>query len=113
MKMIVIAISFYLIGLMLFNTSAVFDSYWWHSFYFLWDKGKDVLFISAIYFVVKHRYVLWLLIYSIIRFLWELLTNLKAWNANNDSWVMISFLLLTLICSGVFIKESLKWLKQK
>lgn len=73
-----------MMGLLVFYHIADFTDQNWMQGYFYWDKGKDLLFIAAIYYLTRRqRAVLVILLFSAIRFVWELVANLTGLPINN------------------------------
>lgn len=75
MRLLVIAIVFYLGGLAIHLTYGN-NSPGYTAFYYIWEKGKDLLFLLSILYLIpkEHRWLikpLW--IYALIRLLWEII----------------------------------------
>lgn len=110
--MIALAFAWYLIGLIVFYTFGQLGVSYWTDLYFIWDKAKDCLFIGTIFLLVKGRAIYWILIFSIIRFLWEIFSSTFGVSVNSEKAVAALFLILAAICLVILISESTKWRKQ-
>ena len=101
-------IVFFIAGLLLFYTKAIFDFELWNAVYFLWDKGKDLLILIVLWDIVNKKSrkiltpVLWL---SGIRFLWEIVSLISGVNVNNNLWVAVFFTLLSIYVLYATIKN--------
>lgn len=97
-------ISVYLIGLLVFATSADFGTPKWDNAFFMWQAIAETGFLTwgVIYSVgnkfVKNK-VKWLLVFSGMKFLWEIVSLLTSIAINNDVVVMVCFCLLVVITS--------------
>lgn len=110
--MIAAAIAWYLIGLIVFYTFGQLSVDYWHDLYFIWDKAKDVFFLGAIYQLVRGRTVKYVLIFSIIRLIWEIFSSISGVSINNEKSVGVLFLILAIICLVILLSEYTKWQKQ-
>jgi len=102
MRLVQVTVWFLLIGWLYFLRKGT-ESEFTAAIYYLWDKAKDVLLIACIYgmIAVKYRWILQpVLIYSIIRFIWEIISILTGWDINHPPTVK---LLLTIILTGLTI----------
>jgi hypothetical protein len=103
---------FIIAGIMFFlNVDTEKEMYWMP--YFLWDKGKDI--IASIAFVClfkKYKYLyLPILIFLIIRFLWEPVSSIFHLSINNRIAGNVLFGLLILVILITYLKEQSKWQK--
>ena len=110
MRTLQIAITVYLMGLLVFYTYAVFETRAWDSIYFGWAKLFDCSFLMwlVIYKLVGKPYkgaIKWLLAFSAIRFLADVQTFITGVGVNNEWWVAAMFLLLILtVVIGMFFE---------
>lgn len=111
--MIAVALSVYIIGLLILYTWGTLNQ-GWYEYYYLWDKGKDTLLVMAMYCLAENR-LKWaikpVIIFSIVRFLWQVTSSITSWDINNIKVVDYLFILLALICSYLSLKELYKWHK--
>lgn len=110
--MIRFGIALYIIGLTVFYVEATFDRLWWHEVYYIWDKGLLVCLLSGIYLLVpkQNKYIILpVVLFSIIRFSWQIVTTLTGWDINDARAVAILFIVLSVICSYLTIKGVIKW----
>lgn len=107
------SIMWYLLGLLLFYHMADFSNPVWGHLYYVWDKGKDVLLLVALAGLApKHRkQILPVIIFSIIRLLWEVAAWLINQNINGSKVIDYLFLLCLVVYLWPFIKESKEWQK--
>lgn len=113
--MVAAALSVYIIGLLILYTWGQFNQ-GWYEYYYLWDKGKDLLFFIGIHCLIENRYkwaVKPVIFFSIIRFVWQIISSITEWNINNVKIVGWLFIVLALICSFLTLKELIKWHRQK
>ncbi len=114
MKLYVIAIAWYVIGMLVFYTCGVAEISYWRDAYFLWEKTKDLLLFSVIAAKpyqapgIKGVYF-----FAAIRLVWEILYNATEWSINDKKAVGILFIILTVTITCVLCKELFKWEKQK
>lgn len=108
MKTLTVAISAYVMGLLVFYVCAAFDMYYWYIIYFGWSKLFDcgLFFWLSIYYILpKERKVIkWLLYFSVIRFLWDIQSFFTGLGVNNEVWMAILFLVLLLIAVYLSMK---------
>lgn len=110
--MIAIALAWYLTGLIVFYSLGQLSVDYWAEAYYIWDKAKDVFFIAAIHQIVRARAVYWILLFSIIRLIWEIFSSITGVSINNEKAVAVLFLILAIICLVILLSESIKWRKQ-
>ena len=96
-----ILITGYLIGIMFFYSVAVFELPKWAFIYYSWDKLLDggVFAWAALYDLSKQpiRPVIKpIFLFSVIRFLWEVVSYFTGVSINNE-WV-VALLFLILLC---------------
>src|SRR5690349_8914072 len=110
--MIQIALCFYMIGLLILYVWGQLNN-GWSEYYYIWDKGKDLLVFIALYLVAKRlRWaVIPVIVFSAVRFIWQIISSITGWNINNTRAVGILFIVLAMICSFLTIKELFKWHK--
>src|SRR5690348_1671058 len=110
------SVAWYIVGLLVWYTFAWLGSNGWHTYFYLWDKGKDVLFLLCIYHLVKTEYkwvIRLIVIFSAIRLGWEIVSLITGWNVNNKRTVAGLFIVLTATISLILFKELVKWQRQK
>lgn len=113
MKLVASTCLFILIGLMTFYISPIVnrpDMYYW---YYLWDKGKDVLLIGCVVALLPKQYKripLFVFIFAIIRFIWDIIVESTGIYVNHPLAVNILFATLVAACITVVITE---WRKLK
>ena len=107
------SIMWYLLGLLLFYHMADFGKPFWGHLYYVWDKGKDVLLLVTLAGLApRHRkQILPVIIFSIIRFLWEVATWIISTDINGSRVIDYLFLLCLAAYLWPFIKESKEWQK--
>ena len=110
--MIALSLIWYLLGLIVFYTFGQIGIDYWAEIYYVWDKAKDVLFIWAIYQLIKGKAFLWVLIFSIIRFVWEIFSLILGTSVNNEKAVAALFLILSILCLAILLRDVSKWRKQ-
>jgi len=105
-------------GLLFFYTAAAFDAYnglpnW---IYYFWNKGLDFMKWVVIYKLVDGR-MRWVvkpvLIFALIRFIWDIVSYFTGLKVNNSVVVAILFMLLVTIFFYLFLKELIKWQRLK
>lgn len=109
-----IAISWYLIGLLVFYTSATFHptAYnTWNHAYYLWAKVNDALFLYIIIAYPKaiRKQVKPAIFLAIVRAVWEVISWITGVQTNNTVAVGILFIILIVICLYLTIKETIQW----
>lgn len=105
------ALAFYIIGLLVFLTWGKVSNTWADWFY-LWDKCKDLFFLTCIYLLIekRHKWIVKIVIaYATIRVLWEIITMIWGFSVNNAVVVGWLFILLASVCSFIILKELFKW----
>jgi hypothetical protein len=114
--MIFIAIGWYITGLMIFLTTGLLDYNGFYPYYYLWDKAKDVIFLAAILRPIpfKERWAVKpILIYAIIRFVWEIIVTVTGWKINDVKAMAILFLAMLAVCLYLMVTDLRKCLKQR
>ncbi len=114
--MIAFTTIWYIMGLFVFYTAATFDSYenlpeW---IYYWWAKLLDVLLFITVYNHVPTKWKAPLkpvIYFSIIRFVWDIISYITGLSVTNSIWVAFLFMVLTALLFWAFIKEWQKWLK--
>lgn len=102
----------YVIGLTVFYVEATFERWWWHEIYYLWDKCLLVFLFWGIHQIVpreKKRIVFPVLIFSIIRLVWQIVVSITGWEINDARAVAALFILLSALCSYLTLKGLIKW----
>lgn len=105
----------YIFGLTIFYVEATFERWWWHEIYYIWDKGLLIcLFIGIHSLLPKHNKqvvvpVIW---FAIIRFIWQVVTSITGWEINDARAVAILFIALSIVCTYLTIKGTIKWGKR-
>lgn len=110
MKWAAIWAIFFLCGMMFFlNVDLEKQVYWMP--YYLWDKTKDVICcISFLLLFRRHRYLyLPLLIFLIVRAIWEPLSDILQININDRRAGNFFFVSLVFIGVIVYLKERKQW----
>lgn len=98
------AIAIYLVGLLVFYTLAVDNIPAWRGSYYLWDKmcGGGWLLWYVIYINCKERQivapVLW---FSVIRFIWEIVSLITGITVSNEWAIAIMFIILVALTGYV------------
>jgi len=106
MRLLWIAIALYVAGLLTFYIFAVFGERAWDIAYFGWAKAFDcgVIFWAVIFYgsnyVVRKR-VLWLYIFSIIRFIGDIQSFFTGIGVNNEK--VVAFLFLSLLSIAAYL----------
>lgn len=107
------AIVVYMIGLLIFYVWGVFNT-GWYEYYYLWDKGKDFIMFIVLYQPENRKMkaaILPVVIFSIIRFLWQLISSVTGLDINIPIITDYLFILLASVCSYLMLKELIKWHK--
>ncbi len=105
-----ISMSFYLIGYLIFASCATFGIQYWVTGYFLWDKAKDVLFLTSIYHAPKNSTSLMpMILFAGARFVWEIISAITEWNINNTKAVGFLFMASALTIGIILWQELMKW----
>lgn len=113
MKTVAVSLSVYIVGLLVFYSWGQLNNGWYECYYF-WDKGKDLFLFISLLLVVDKRYkwaVIPVVLFSIIRLTWQIISTVTGWNINNVQVVGWLFIVLALLCSFMTLKEVLKWRK--
>lgn len=108
-----IAISVYIIGLLIMYTWGTPNT-WWYEYYYLWDKGKDLLIFIALFYAVNKKMktaIKPVIFFSSARFLWQIISSTADKDINNIIAIDYLFITLAFICSWICIKELIKWHK--
>lgn len=107
--MIKIVISLYLVGLCIFYTAAIEHSRPWALAYYLWDKsvGGGFMLWYCIHFLYSHKMITRpIVLFSLVRFIWELVSALTGISVNNSAIVAVLFLILSLVTGFLILKEN-------
>ena len=110
--MLRIGIVLYIIGLTVFYVEATFERWWWQELYYIWSKCLHLVLFWGIHQIVpreKKKIVFPVLIFSIIRFLWQVIVSITGWDINDARAVAILFTLLSIVCSYLTLKGLVKW----
>lgn len=113
MRATAIAITAYMVGLLVFYVWGLFST-GWYEVYYLWDKGKDALVFWAIYILISKKLkwaILPVLIFSIVRFIWQILSSVLKADINNEKAIDYLFIILAMLCSYLALKDIWTWLK--
>lgn len=102
-----LAIAGFLLGLLVFYLAATFDTRLWDWTYYLWDKsfGGGVAVWYAIYALSRDRVAIPVLVFSIIRLIWEIISYFTGVSVNNTKYIAIGFVVLCVICLYQTYKE--------
>lgn len=102
MRLVAIAVIWYLAGqaahLIYGNNSA-----WYANLYYIWNNGKELLLCLSVFYLIPkdHRWIIKpVIIYSIFRFIWEIVNLTTDTGINHPQAVKVSF---TLLLTGVII----------
>lgn len=117
MRLLVIAIGFFIIGSFIFLVRADFSLYSpeWDTLYFMWAKGKDCLFFGSILYLLdkdKQWLIRPILFYSLINLAWELLKPMTGWDINNPVMVTTIFTALLIGVIMYLIKDLKTYLEK-
>lgn len=115
MRVIAISVMWYMAGLFLFYHMADFSKIEWQSAYYIWDKAKDLLFVSALLYNFKRMKLSLtvVFIFCVIRLLWEIVANITSTDINNSKvidWIFVAFMIIWFVAT---IKELIEWQKVK
>jgi len=115
MKATKYAIAVYVVGLLFFYTLADFNIELHTIAYYIWDKGKDTLFLLALYSLLINckKVIKPVLIFSIIRLSWDIISRTTNIDLNHYQAVNLMLGSLLLISTLICLKELLQWLKQR
>ena len=106
-----VAIAVYMVGLLVFYTWGQINT-GWHELYFAWDKGKDLILMLGIREILppKHRSIVTPLIwFSLIRFVWQIISTITGLNINNTEIVGWLFIGAAGVCSYLMLKGFKEW----
>ena len=115
MKWVVVAAVWYMAGLLLFYYAADYSNQHWVSGFYIWDKTKDLLFVTAIMVNLKQfrKSFKTIFYFCIIRLVWEIVADITRVDINNSNvidWIFLVFLILWLMAA---IKELKAWRSAK
>lgn len=115
MKIAAIVVAFYAsgMGVWLYAMQRHPD---WYDAYRIWDKGKDLLFLGAIYYLTPvwfRKPFLPVLIFSIVRLLWQITATLTALDNNMIEAVNGLLMFLALTCFVIFLIGLKQWFPKK
>lgn len=114
MRLYAIAVTWYLIGLLTFYTLGIIEKPIWPVAYYVWEKTKDLLLISAIAAKpAKTPYIKSVYVFALLRLIWEIVSYTAEWNINSKKAVGILFIILAITITYVLCKELIKWERQK
>lgn len=111
MKLLGIAISGYILGMVIWYTSAIFEQFpKWVLAYQWWDKvvGASIFTWLAVYGClnkVNRKFIIPLIVFSSIRFIWDVVSHFTGINVNNTWGVAALFLVLIGVTSYYLFKE--------
>jgi hypothetical protein len=109
-KLAAIAAYVFMGGMVLFLSLKVVDNdIPTYKAYYLWDKGKDCLFIFCLLLACEplRRFLLIVFFYSLIRLLWQIFITATNENINDSRWINVTWL----ITAGFMTYQSYKALK--
>ena len=111
MKSEVIAMLFFIFGLLVFYSIADFEKNAWYAAYCIWDKGKNMIFIWVLYLMSKRLKSLFLItfIFSIIRFIWEIVSLIMVKDINSKPVISFLFILFLILYTIMLFKGQVKW----
>lgn len=108
MKVLILAVTIFILGLLLFYTKGVVDFHIWNWIYYWWDKCVVFLAWWAIYNAMPYpecRVIKPLVIFSGIRFGWEIVSYFTGITVNN-TWAVAGLFII-----GLGITTYLIWLE--
>lgn len=108
MRLLSVAITVYIMGLLTFYVAASFNTKLWDIAYFGWDKVADcgILFWWFLYSIPQYkRIVKWLFVFSIIRFIFDVQYVFTGISVNNEVLVAFLFLILIIIVGVLTLRE--------
>lgn len=107
-------ITVYLLGALVFLTSATFTHKDWGHVYYLWQKTCDLLACTAVVYSKSNaRFAIPVLYLMGARLIWEVISYSSGIYLNDFRAVGILFVILTIVCLYITIKELVTWHKQK
>ncbi len=95
-------------GMLFFLTLKVVpNDYVTYKAYYLWDKGKDCLLLFCLLLLCEplRRFLFVFLVYSLIRFLWQILVTITGEDINDIRWINVIWLILVIYMVTISIKE--------
>ena len=111
------ALLWYIIGIVSFLTYANFGGAVWPEIFYVWDKVKDVLLFAAAYALCPAKvkpFVRPVLIYAVIRFIWEIISAITGVTINDHRAVNTLFLVMAVVVAVLLIKDiEARWNKLK
>lgn len=77
--------------------------------YYLWDKAKDFLFLFCLLLFCEplRRFLFVVLVYALIRFLWQIFITITNEDINDIRWINATWLTLASCMTYLSIKEML------
>lgn len=107
------AIAVYMVGLLILYTWGQINT-GWHDVYYIWDKGKDLLLFIGIYYLIprsQRNIIVPIIWFSVIRFIWQIVSTLTGLNINNTEAVGWLFIGAAGVCSYLMLKGFKEWRK--
>ncbi len=109
------AILLYLVPLFLFYTIFLFGLDYYDWIYYVWDKGAGGSVISwyAIYLLCKKHepQVAAVFVFSLIRFLWDIISRFTSISAQSNWTVSLLFIILTIVTGYICFHPNNKFIK--
>lgn len=99
------AIGLYIVGMLVFYRWGQLNTNW-YEYYYIWDKSKDVLFLIGIYYLVPRWFrlaVVPVIIFSLVRLLWQIISTFTGLNINNTKVIGWLFVILAASCFCLFL----------
>lgn len=102
MKLLKVIICLHLLGLIVFNLMGLLHENWTMAYY-IWDKsvGSGFMLWYILYELVPYsnKWVIRpVLLLATIRFTWQIIAFAAGWTVNNQWWLALFFMLLTIGC---------------
>jgi len=103
-----LAISTYLIGMLVFLTVADFTHPNWKYAYFVWDKvvGAGLVVWYLLYKYTRKRFIVPVIFFSLVRLLWEAGSWIFSVHINNEWAVTALFCVLIVITGYLCLKPN-------
>lgn len=108
MKLIYITIAVILIGLWIGYVSADYYDGRWMEYYYLWDKGKDVLLLLIpVQFVSKKLKIILcsMVVFFLVRFVWQMFAIRDYATASRPSIIFLLYILEMIMVLGIILWE--------
>lgn len=106
----------YIAANLIFSASAVFDTKWWDAIYFWYQDTAGAGWLVWLWIYLREREyrgrTLPVFIYSILIFIWDILSYITGWGVNNQVATGIGFGLVALIVTLFMVRDIMSRIKE-